>query len=132
MDVDEILTPRDLIHFVAHFYGVHAQKVLGLPRYKMIADPRAVAMWLIRKRYGYSYPGIGEIFNRDHSTVITAVRKANVIYASNGFAAGRMKALEKQLGLMPGLVAFRADKAQPAPQTKSLVATPGSFGLKDT
>lgn len=32
-------------------------------------------MWMLRRTFGYSYPEIGRIFERDHTTCIAAVQK---------------------------------------------------------
>ena len=40
-----------------------------------MAYPRHIAMYLAREVLGESYPQIGEVFGRDHSTVMSAVRK---------------------------------------------------------
>jgi chromosomal replication initiation ATPase DnaA len=34
-------------------------------------------MWMVRRAFGYSYPELGRIFGRDHSTCIVAVRKVD-------------------------------------------------------
>jgi chromosomal replication initiation ATPase DnaA len=48
----------------------------GADRHKDIALGRHIAMYLIRLALGLSFPRIGRIFNRrDHSSVISAVRK---------------------------------------------------------
>lgn len=41
------------------------------PRY---AKPRHLAMWITRQSGQLSYPQMGRAFNRDHSTVIHAVK----------------------------------------------------------
>ena len=42
---------------------------------KALAHARQVAMYLSRKLTKSSFPEIGQKFNKDHSTVISAVRK---------------------------------------------------------
>lgn len=44
-------------------------------RWKRLVIPRQVAMFLIYRHTKHATPGIGKIFNRDHSTVVYAVHK---------------------------------------------------------
>lgn len=48
--------------------------MMSRERRQVVADARAFCMYVVRKRYGLSYPDIGEMFDRDHSTVLLAVR----------------------------------------------------------
>jgi chromosomal replication initiator protein len=53
-----------------------ARDVKGPKRHRAIAHPRMVAMYLARKLTNMSFPEIGSRFGgKDHSTVISAVRK---------------------------------------------------------
>jgi chromosomal replication initiator protein len=53
------------------------------------ARPRQVAMWLCRHATPASFPAIGRAFgNRDHTTVMQAVRRVDALMAADaGFAA---------------------------------------------
>ena len=44
-------------------------------RWQKLVIPRQVAMFLIYRHTKHATPGIGKIFNRDHSTVVYAVHK---------------------------------------------------------
>lgn len=59
-------------------FGVKKSDLTGKSRVKEIANARHVAIFLIRDITEMSYPNIGKMFNRDHTTVIAseeAVRK---------------------------------------------------------
>lgn len=61
---------------VASRYGVTAQELISKSRKKTLADPRHVAMYLVRRLSSLSFPEIGEKFgNRDHTSVMAACRK---------------------------------------------------------
>ena len=60
---------------VAKHFGVTAERMAGRGRGKGVIRPRQVAMFFAREVAGKSFPKIGHIFGRDHSTVIHAVRK---------------------------------------------------------
>lgn len=57
----------------AHF-RLEMSELLGSRRYGPLVDARHLAMYLCRQRLRMSYPALGEVFKRDHSTVLTACR----------------------------------------------------------
>lgn len=65
---------------VAHYFNVTVSDLKGARRHRAIALPRMIAMFLVREHTPCSYPEIGKRFgNRDHSTVISAVKKITQI-----------------------------------------------------
>jgi chromosomal replication initiator protein len=61
---------------VAAYFDVKLHDLKGPRRHRAVAHPRMVAMYLARKLTNMSYPEIGSRFGgKDHSTVISAVRK---------------------------------------------------------
>lgn len=65
----------DIIREVAERHGLSVGDLVGKSHSRSIAWPRHEAMWECRMRTQQSFPAIGRKFNRDHSTVIIAVRK---------------------------------------------------------
>lgn len=56
-------------------YGLSRDELMGRCRWKRIAQARNVAMYIARKLGCGSYPELGREFgNRDHTTVMSAVR----------------------------------------------------------
>ena len=61
---------------VAEYYGVRVSDMCSARRQKVIVRPRHVAMFLAKELTPRSYPEIGRKFgNRDHTTVMNAVRR---------------------------------------------------------
>jgi chromosomal replication initiator protein len=61
---------------VCREFRIKRQKLIGPERCRACAHPRAVAMYLARRLTTASLPAIGAAFGgRDHSTVLTAIRK---------------------------------------------------------
>ena len=60
---------------VARFFKVPLLELKGERRTKNIAFARQVAMYLLRTLTHSSFPAIGAKFNKDHSTVMSSVRK---------------------------------------------------------
>ena len=53
-------------------YGITKEDLLGQKRNKDIAFARHVSIYLIKNVTEMSYPGIGKVFNRDHTTMISS------------------------------------------------------------
>jgi chromosomal replication initiator protein len=73
-DVD----PHKIIELVAREWQTSSEALLGRDRSQKIAQPRQVAMYLLRKETNASLPQIGEILGgRDHTTVMYAIEKVS-------------------------------------------------------
>jgi chromosomal replication initiator protein len=70
---DRHVTPSEIIRFVAHHYGIKVADIKGRDNRRSIAFPRQVAIYLIREILELSYPEIGRIFSKHHSTIIYSV-----------------------------------------------------------
>lgn len=66
-------TTIEILRATSKHFGVPVERLTGLLRHATIVRARHVAMYLVRQECGLSYPAIGRIFHRDHSTVLTAV-----------------------------------------------------------
>ena len=61
---------------VANYFDIKLHDLKGPKRHRAVAHPRMVAMYLARRLTSMSFPEIGSRFGgKDHSTVISAVRK---------------------------------------------------------
>jgi len=76
-------SPADIIRFVAHHYGVRVADLKGRSNRHSIALPRRVAMYLIRNILNLSFPEIGKVFAKHHTTVIYAVDSVQKARQSN-------------------------------------------------
>jgi chromosomal replication initiator protein len=76
-------SPSDIIRFVAQHYGVRVADLKGRSNRRSIALPRQVAMYLIRDILELSFPEIGRIFSKHHSTVMYAVDTVQKTRQSN-------------------------------------------------
>ena len=68
-------TPSIIISQVCKFYSVDEAVLRGTLKNKGTTEARQMAIYLIRKLTNLSLPDIGKEFNRDHSTVLYAIRK---------------------------------------------------------
>jgi chromosomal replication initiator protein len=70
------VSPRKLLEFIASERGVTVDELLGQNRSSKIAEPRQLAMYLLREFNEISLPQIGEILGgRDHTTVMHGINK---------------------------------------------------------
>jgi chromosomal replication initiator protein len=76
-------SPSDIIRFVAQHYGIRVADLKGRSNRRSIALPRQVAMYLIRNILELSFPEIGKIFSKHHSTVMYAVDNVQKMRQSN-------------------------------------------------
>ncbi|QVL56724.1 MAG: ATP-binding protein [Simkaniaceae bacterium] len=69
------LTPEKILKTVANTFGIKTEDILGKAQNKECALPRQIAMYLCREKLGHPYLKIGRLFGRDHSTVMSSVKR---------------------------------------------------------
>ncbi len=90
---------EDIQRFVCHHFKLRSTDLLSKDRHKSIAFARHVAMYLCKQRLKCSFPELGRAFgNRDHTTVISAVRKVEALRTSDPEVRAHLEALERKLG----------------------------------
>ena len=78
---DTLPTPDLIIKETARYFNTDAEILRGIQRSKGVAEARHVAMYLVRKMTNLSLPDTGREFNRDHTTVISAIKKIETALA---------------------------------------------------
>ncbi len=90
---------EDIQRAVCHHFKLRSVDMLSKDRHKSIAFARHVAMYLCKQRLKCSFPELGRAFgNRDHTTVISAVRKVEALRTSDPEVRAHLEALERKLG----------------------------------
>lgn len=69
------LTAEKILQCVAQFYGIRSHDILSKSHAREYTLPRQVSMFLCRSHLSMPYMKIGEIFSRDHSTVMNSVKQ---------------------------------------------------------
>ena len=65
-----VLTVERVLSIVSEHFDVSVPDLLGKRRFRAIAHPRSVAMYLCRKHVQASFPQLGREFGgKDHSTI---------------------------------------------------------------
>jgi len=70
-----VLTPEKILKTVANTFGIKTDDILGKGQSREQALPRQIAMYLCREKLKMPFLKIGSLFTRDHSTVMTSVKR---------------------------------------------------------
>lgn len=94
------LTPGKIIRAVAEYYGIRMDDILSKSQARESALPRQIAMHLCRQHLNLPFMKLGDIFARDHSTVMASVKQIQKgletkNYEITGPLNGIMKLLER-------------------------------------
>ena len=90
---------EDIQRMVCHHFKLRSVDLLSKDRHKSIAFARHVAMYLCKQRLKCSFPELGRAFgNRDHTTVMSAVRKVESLRTSDPEVRAHLEAIERKLG----------------------------------
>lgn len=68
------LTPNRIIHGVAEFFGIRPEDILGKAQTRDCVLPRQISMHLCRNELKMPFIKIGDLFSKDHSTVMSSVK----------------------------------------------------------
>tara|TARA_B100000686_G_C16794366_1_gene981187 strand:+ start:79 stop:1473 length:1395 start_codon:yes stop_codon:yes gene_type:complete len=80
----KVTTIEKIQNVTSNFYSINLQEMLSQRRSRPLARPRQIAMYLAKKLTTRSLPEIGRKFaNRDHTTVIHAVKTIEKLYQNN-------------------------------------------------
>ncbi len=88
----------DILRTVSKHYGVNRSDLLSGRRNRSIVLPRQIGMWLAKHLTQRSLPEIGRRFgNRDHTTVLHAIRKIEGLMASDAGLREEVELLKRLL-----------------------------------
>jgi chromosomal replication initiator protein len=90
---------EDIQRVVCHYFKLRSTDLLSKDRHKSVAFARHVAMYLCKQRLKCSFPELGRAFgNRDHTTVMSAVRKIESLRTESAEVRADIEAIERKLG----------------------------------
>ena len=91
------LDAEEIQRHVARYFKVTVDELRQDRRHKQLAHARQVAMFLCRKLTRASFPELGNKFNKDHTTVLAAVRKIDRLKDTDAALKRQLHELESQL-----------------------------------
>jgi chromosomal replication initiator protein len=94
----EVVSVEDIQRAVCTHFRLSSSELLSKDRHKTIAFARQVAMYLCRQRLKCSFPELGRAFgNRDHTTVMSAVRRIEARAQKDPQVIAHLEAIEQRL-----------------------------------
>lgn len=89
---------EDILRIVSRHFGISKGDLLSERRHRSVVRPRQIGMYLAKQLTSRSLPEIGRRFgNRDHTTVLHAVRKIESELAANARLRSEIEELRKIL-----------------------------------
>ena len=94
---DKRTTIDEIQKKVAEHFNISVKEMQSSRRARTVARPRQIAMYLAKQLTSRSLPEIGRKFDRDHTTVMHAVRKVEELIMEDVSLAENVDALRKTL-----------------------------------
>ncbi len=94
---DKKTTIDEIQKKVADFYNISVKEMQSSRRARTVARPRQIAMYLAKQLTSRSLPEIGRKFDRDHTTVMHAVRKVEELIVEDHSLAENIDSLRRAL-----------------------------------
>ena len=89
---------EDILKVISRHYGISRGDILSQRRHRSVVWPRQIGMYLAKQLTSRSLPEIGRRFgNRDHTTVLHAIRKIDNQISGNARLKDEIDELKKQL-----------------------------------
>ena len=89
------VTVEKVLNLISQTYGVPQEELKGRKRTKEIAFARNVAIYIIRKITDLSLPATGRFFDRDHSTIYSAVASIESEIKTNSALNNQIEEISK-------------------------------------
>ena len=94
----QMMSVEDVQRLVCHHFHIRSSDLTSKDRHKTVAFARHVAMYLCKQRLKCSFPELGRAFGgRDHTTVMSAVRKIEAQRDTDPQVRAHLEALERKL-----------------------------------
>jgi chromosomal replication initiator protein len=91
------ISPEVILEETAQHYGLAREDLVGKSRSRPLTTARHVAMYLTRECTGLSLIKIGELFDRDHTTVMHGIRKTEELMRARGSVYTQVQALTRKI-----------------------------------
>lgn len=91
------ITVDRILDAVSRKYGISTEDIKAKKRSANIVNARHICIYLIRQLTDISFDDIGDFFNRDHSTIISAFKKIDSSITSNQSFANEIAELMAEL-----------------------------------
>ncbi len=96
---DKRTTIDEIQRKVADYFNISVKEMQSSRRARTVARPRQIAMFLAKQMTSRSLPEIGRKFDRDHTTVMHAVRKVEELLGKDSSLSCSVDTLRRSLEL---------------------------------
>ena len=94
---DEHGRARSIARIVSDTCYVPLVELMGPGRRPRLVRIRHIAMYLARKHTQLSYPQLGQLFRRDHSSIQHACRRIKELIKTDATTAGQIAQIEERV-----------------------------------
>jgi chromosomal replication initiator protein len=91
------ITPAVILEDTAAYFGLEQADLVSKSRSRSLTTARHVAMYLMRELTGLSLLRIGDLFDRDHTTVLHGIKKIQNLMPARGSVYRQVHELTKRL-----------------------------------
>lgn len=103
-EVNFSLTPQKIVQNVADHFGILPEDILGKAQSRDYVLPRQMAMFFCRQELKMTFVNIGDLFSKDHSTVMASVKLIqNSIDNNDSDIVPTIAVIRKKLKASPAL-----------------------------
>jgi chromosomal replication initiator protein len=106
------MTPAYLLMLVCNFFGTPVYMIKSKSRKRIYANPRFLAMFLMRRDLKMTVMQIGKIFNRDHTTVVHADATVKGFLKVDVRYLQVLSRLENYIQMHEGRIIFKAKEGR--------------------
>ena len=89
------ITPEIIIDKCAEYFNVAKKDILSTARSKEVKEARQAAIYLVREILDTSFPATGEIFNKNHTTILYSYNKMKKDLLTDRPLQNTIKEIEK-------------------------------------
>lgn len=97
---DGVLSTDKIIETITNFFHLKPVDLRSKKRSKNIVYPRSIAMYLLREKTKLSLSEVGSLFDRDHSTVLTAINKISEQEKTDPELQGTLETLRQKMKII--------------------------------
>ncbi|NRA01385.1 MAG: ATP-binding protein [Myxococcales bacterium] len=94
---NQTIPPESVIALVARRYGLRTRDFRSPVRSQRITGPRQIAIYLVRRNCGLSFPELGRLFSRHHTTALHACRATATRLERDAALRLELRDLEREL-----------------------------------
>ena len=89
---------EDVQKEISKYYNVSVESLISPKRQRNIVKARQMAMYIARKLTGTSYPELGKLFHRDHTTALTSCEKIEEALENDESIRNELEEIMSRLG----------------------------------